>query len=261
MNPELHFVCIFGIVPEVPASLVFTMALLQESLGETHDTPLSRTRVVPDLVHKLPGLYGEGAPDNTLKTILTGNSAVRFFPLNTHYPMDYVGLYSTTGLRLDHIYQNVHDYFHGGGWTARVGAQLDAMPNFQLGWEGHPDHAESKLFRIHWIGHTPSLTFDTAERMVCAELFQDRYIEPIPFAELPTARGISWLATVFGRSAVKFEDLLVQPENNTVAATLVAQREKQTPFRFVLPLVLHTHLVDGVQSRLGKRFVQQAQAG
>lgn len=234
------------------------MALLREALGETHETLLPKSRVLPDLAHKLPGLYGARAPENTLQTILVGNSGAKFFPLNTHYPMDYVGLYTTTGLRLDHIYQHVHDYFNGGGWAARVGAQLDAMPNFYLDWQGEAGRSDSKSIRIHWIGHTPSITFDTSAQMVHAELFQDKFTDPIAFAELPTERGLAWMNRVFGRSAVKFEDLLVQPEENVLSATLVAQRETQRPFRFVLPLVLHTNLVDGIQSRLGKRFLEQS---
>lgn len=238
------------------------MALLLESLGDVRETVLPRDRVVPDLKLKLPGLFGDNAPNNTLRDLMVENAATVFTPLNTHYPLDYVGVYARTGRRMDHIYHHAHDYFADGGWLARVGAQLDAMPNFTIAWNGEKGRGDSRRMSVHWIGHTPSITMDTDTQTIEANLFGRRYIEPLPFIELfkKRGRGREWLGTVFGRSGVQMDEFTIEPTKNIWRATLVHQREQRPGFELTLPLVLHTNLINGVQSRSGKRFSEQIAA-
>lgn len=237
------------------------MALLIESFGDTRETVLSRDRVIPDLRLKLPGLFGKEAPPNTLKDLLVNNTGTTFTPLSTHYPMDYVGVYAQTGRRMDHIYHNVHEYFADGGWSARVGAQLDAMPNFTIAWNGDKGRRDSSRLSVHWIGHTPSITINTDDQIVEADLF-GRFIEPLPFVELFKKRGNGedWLRRAFARSGVRMDEFTVEPAKNIWRAKFVHQRERREAYELTLPLVLHTNLVNGVQSRLGKRFSEQIAA-
>jgi hypothetical protein len=238
------------------------MALLLESQGDVRETMLARERVVPDLQLKLPGLFGARAIPNTLKDVLVENTDTTFTPLNTHYPLDYVGIYAKTGRRLDHIYHHVHDYFADGGWQARVGAQLDAMPNFTIAWQGEKGKDNSRTLTVHWIGHTPSITMNTDDQLIEAELFGGRFIEPLPFIELFKKRGSGqeWLGKVFARSGVRMDEFTVEPKKNIWRAKLVHQRENREAYELTLPLVLQTNLVNGVQSRLGKRFSDQIAA-
>lgn len=238
------------------------MALLLESRGDVRDTVLPRERVVPDLQLKLPGLFGKDAPPNTLKNLLVDNTHTTFTPLNTHYPADYVGVYAQTGRRMDHIYHNVHDYFADGGWSARVGAQLDAMPNFTIAWNGEKGRRDSSGLSVHWIGHTPRITMNTDQQIVEAELFGGRFIEPLPFIELFKLRGkgADWLERAFARSGVRMDAFTVEPGKNIWRARFVHQRERREGYELTLPLVLHTNLVNGVQSHLGKRFIEQIEA-
>lgn len=234
------------------------MAILMEARGETHDTPLSGDRVFPDLRLKLPGLFGADAPANTLKDIFMHDGSVNFFPQNTHYPMDYVGIYAITGKRMDHTYLRVHDYFAAAGWNARVGTQLDAMPNLGFGWSGEKGRADSNKFIFHWIGHTPRLMIDTDSQRIEAEDTGARYFEPLPMVELYKKRGIGkeWLHDVFARSGVRMEDFVIDHGKNVLTARLVHQRERHEDYVLRLPLILRTNLINGIQSTAGKRYTE-----
>lgn len=225
------------------------MALLLD--GDRPHIPIGADRVVPDLVAKLPGLFGEDAPLNIARASLLHNEKVRFFPRRTIYPLTYAAVHAETGGPFDNVDVEAHTSIFNGGWQVEVRGSVHGTPGFEAWWEG--DHGDPNSHRVSfaWAGAMPAVMVDTRNHFVFAgsEVSGVVPMDMVDLVKLRKGKRNRWIERVYRDYPVEPIDMRVNPDRNTISALLTRKGGDTNPFLLWLPLVLDTNLRNGLPNR------------
>lgn len=230
------------------------MAILKETDPARYDMTVDRTRVLPDLARKLPGLFGPDA-STTFNDVVSG-VGVDFSVAFMHYPLEYVVVTATPppDARISPMYVHFYDLFPSGmEWHASVSGSVDGTHGLSVGWQGAHNEPRAKSLSITWPMYLPSFEFNAGQRVVRA-INPDRGSQTIGFEEIigKTPRYHTWLEDAHFRTAKRLEDLSIDPVSNILTATLTGAGVPVFPFR--MPLMVDVNRVDGHTSRLYKQL-------
>jgi len=227
------------------------MAVFLEKEQDRRKVAIPAARVEPDLVAKLPGLFGHEAPINSVRAALFATEKTAYFPRRTVYPIDYVAVHAETGAPMDGMDVQAHTRHHRGlDWQTDVRASLNGEPGFEAWWEGAARDPNSSRLSFRWEDAMPTIMIESRRGF----LFSGPEVKapPIGMVEFMKKRGKGrrWLREMFAGYPVELEDLDIHVGNNVLSATLRPRDAGRQPFFLRLPLVLQTNLKDGVPGEL-----------
>lgn len=166
------------------------------SIIEGHERVLGREAVIDSLQRRVPGVFGQQAPANTLKDLLVNNPRSVFYqtlglgkkPLMAQD--DVVDMRAETGLPLDDIYIGLKRLRNHGNFNLHFGLKVHGAYNFSLGYGTYGQDSTSSQFTAHWANYTPLVVVDPASRVTRFEN-TDTPVKAIPFEELTTDNALA----------------------------------------------------------------------